>query len=30
MTVDDGHHSSWEYLMIEVKQGQMFYDKVHL
>ena len=30
MTVDDGRHSSWEYSMIEVKQGQMFHDKVHL
>jgi hypothetical protein len=30
MTVDDGHHSSWEYSRIEVRQGQMFHDKVHL
>ena len=30
MTVDDGHHSSWEYSMIEVKQGQVFHDKVYL
>ena len=29
-TGDDDHHSSWEYSMIEVKQGQMFHDKVHL
>ena len=26
----NGHHSSWEYSRIEVRQGQMFYDKVHL
>jgi hypothetical protein len=30
MTVDDGHHSSWEYSRIEVRQGLMFHDKVHL
>ena len=30
MTVNDCHHSSWEYSMIEMKQGQMFHDKVHL
>ena len=30
MTVDDGHHSSGEYSRIEVRQGQMFHDKVHL
>jgi len=30
MTIDDGHHSSWEYSRIEVRQGQMFHDKVHL
>jgi hypothetical protein len=29
MTVDDGHHSSWEYSRKEVR-GQMFYDKFHL
>jgi hypothetical protein len=30
MTVDDGHHSSWVYSRIEVRQGQIFHDKVHL
>ena len=30
MTVDDAHHSSWEYSRIEVRQGQMFHGKVHL
>ena len=30
MTIDDGHHSSWEYSRKEVKQGHMFHDKVHL
>jgi hypothetical protein len=29
MTVDDGHHSSWEYSRKEVR-GQMFYDKFYL
>ena len=30
MRVDDGHQSSWEYSRIEVRQGQMFHDKVYL
>ena len=30
MTVDDDHHSSWEYSRKEVRQGHMFHDKVHL
>ena len=30
MTIDDGHHSSWEYSRKEVRQGHMFHDKVHL
>ena len=30
LSVDNGHHSSREYDVIVVRQGQMFYDKVHL